>query len=231
MVETSKPNTVLTAGANVTLTEAGGVLTIASAGATGPQGPPGPAGQQGPPGEPGQTGPQGPAGQQGPLGQPGPQGPQGPPGETGPAGPQGQQGPPGPAGMAQYSETEVLQANAVPLADRTAKTIAQIALQAGEYEVNGSVHFSGGTSTSITVLAASLSKVADTLDLAPGHFNSQVTGQGRTAFALPFGISSMVLPLVRFNLAAAATLYLVGRADFGSGNANAFGQIAARKVS
>lgn len=228
------------------------IITLMRKGSVGAQGPQGPIGPAGPAGPDGPQGVQGPAGAIGPAGPEGPQGLQGPAGLQGLQGPAGATGPAGTtswggivdkpsayppsahqhviadiAGLHDYYEAAVAQASAVALVTATAKTIASVALTAGDWDVVGVVHFTGASNAGVTLMAASVSQTNNTLDLSPGRFDSNNQGTSRTAFGTPFAISTVSIPVTRVNLPTAGVVYLVARCDFNN-TASAFGKLSAR---
>lgn len=122
----------------------------------------------------------------------------------------------------------VLSGAATALVTATAKTVTSIALTAGDWEVLGTVGFVTAATTSVTVFAASLSLVTNTLDTAPGVY------QSRSLAALVPGASATLNVLganaSRFSLAAPASVFLVASSTFTVAGMSVYGKIEARRM-
>lgn len=125
--------------------------------------------------------------------------------------------------VGEWAETVTTFAAPVALATGTAKTIAQVDLQAGDYDVGGQVQYKPAAGTTTTDTVASLSLTTNTLDAQ----------ELRNVFNAPLGAGlSVTLPLARrrFSLAAPASVFLIGYADFAVSTAAACGFINARRM-
>jgi len=117
--------------------------------------------------------------------------------------------------------------SATSLTNGTPKTITSISLTAGDWDVFGSVGFTG-TGTGIGNLTGCVSATDNTLETAPngGAFYSMLA-----AFANLSG-GNDVIPVGqrRVSIASTTTYYLVALCGFGGGTVSGFGYIGARRV-
>ena len=117
------------------------------------------------------------------------------------------------AGMVgEYIESAIAIGTNTALTTATATNLTSVSLTAGDWDVGGNIQFGGAATTTVTYLSAGLSDTSATLQSAPTSRLTQLYCANGTAFAsLPVGLT--VGP-VRFSLAAATTIYLVGQANF-----------------
>lgn len=122
----------------------------------------------------------------------------------------------------------VLSGSAVSLTTNTAANVTSLALTAGDWEVYGNVGFVTAASTSLTILAQSISQTTNTLDTAPGVYASQfMNATVPTASA----VRNVFTPTVtRISLASTTTVYLVAFATFTASTLLAYGKIYARRA-
>lgn len=128
---------------------------------------------------------------------------------------------------------EFIQASAASpgtsLTTGTGANVTSISLTAGDWEVNGSIWFTGNAATTVSQVNASINIVTGT-----------VTGTGVTSRSLmvfigavaPFAVNdfSVSVGATRLSLAATTTVYLIAQASFAVNTASAYGQIRARRV-
>lgn len=113
--------------------------------------------------------------------------------------------------------------SAVGLTTATAANIANIGLTAGDWDVEGSVHFAGSSATE-TQKSAGISTTTATIptDGSEGYSGAQTTTTTTK--------DSITLSRKRLSLSGNTTVYLVGSATFSAGSVGAFGGISARRV-
>lgn len=125
-----------------------------------------------------------------------------------------------------YQETSLLIADKVALITDTAKTVVSLALTPGDWDVSGVVAYVPGASTSITFLRQSISATADTDGAA-------IASRASASAAVVPGATNTPnhdTPVVRLNLTAPATYYLVAHAVFSVSTLSAYGIIRARRI-
>lgn len=119
--------------------------------------------------------------------------------------------------------------SAVTLATGTPADITGILLTAGDWDVDALVTFTGGTTTTVTKVQASISLTAGTLDASTMRLAQQPC-YGLAPFN--FGGVAMCVGTTRVTVANAATqiVHLVAESTFGTSTAAAYGGIRARRV-
>lgn len=117
--------------------------------------------------------------------------------------------------------------SAVSLTNATAADITSISLTAGDWDVWGDIHFTGGSTTIVKDIIGWISTTSATLPAANLYniVNYGVTGV--TIFAN--ASASFNVPQIRLSLASTATVYLSGYSDFTTSTCSGFGNIIARR--
>lgn len=124
-----------------------------------------------------------------------------------------------------YVSNSLASGSATGLTTGVAKTITSISLPAGDWDVQGVVHFVPATTTTVTQFAASISQTNNTFDAT--IFNYTSLGVAYTsASGAECAVNS---PIVRVSLASTTTIYLVAQAAFGTSTCTGFGSIRARR--
>jgi hypothetical protein len=115
---------------------------------------------------------------------------------------------------------------AVSLTTATPANIASISLTAGDWDVTGVVDYTPGTITSITILQQGIG-------LASATFGPQDTYSMETNAAEIPGANQIAnpTPVVRVNVTATTTVYLVASATFTASTLAAYGTIRARRCA
>lgn len=123
-------------------------------------------------------------------------------------------------------------ASAVSLTSTTAANVTSISLTAGDWDVDGTVDFNLAASTSVTVLAASISLTTATLGTQPGGsgLGTDPTTTINQAASVPGGLVVVSTPTVRISIAATTTVYLVASSTFTVSTNAAYGTIRARRI-
>lgn len=121
----------------------------------------------------------------------------------------------------------IASAAAVTLTTLTAKTVISLALTAGDWDIDGSISYTGDTGTTVSFLQGVFSNATDSLAGVIGAILSDAR-QGATEFSVVDYCA--VVPPVRLKLAAGATIYLLARAQFAVGACKAYGSIKARRA-
>lgn len=136
-----------------------------------------------------------------------------------------------PAGdVGEYISSTIASGSAVSLSNGSPSNLTSISLTAGDWDVTCETLFSGGTTTPVTTLIASLSGVSAGLSTnVPGEF-IQVPGYAADLFA---GGATYSLPAVgpmRFSFSVTTTVYCVAQVSFTPGTVSVFGLLRARRV-
>lgn len=129
--------------------------------------------------------------------------------------------------VGEYVESIVATGVALSLTTGVAKTITNISLAAGDWDVSGSVSFNGTGGASVTFIEGSISLVTNTVDLTVGR-NTQISQAANvsgsaTSHSLPIGP-------VRFSLSVTTVIFLIADANFTVGTMAGFGIIRARRA-
>lgn len=123
--------------------------------------------------------------------------------------------------------SSVLIGSAVSLTTNTAKDVTTITLSAGDWDIQGNVHFLFGATTSFTQLIGSVSATLNTLDTTtPG-------ASGRLGLAANVNggdIITMTTVPVRVSITTNTTYHLVAQAGFTVSTMTAYGFIRARRI-
>jgi hypothetical protein len=119
------------------------------------------------------------------------------------------------------------------LTSPSGKTVTSMLLTAGDWDVDGTVDYTFGATTSITLLACGVSDTANTLLAQTG--SSNVGTDPNTNLAQPASIPtaqpySQATPTVRVSIAVSTTIYLVAQATFTASTIAAYGTLRARRV-
>jgi len=129
--------------------------------------------------------------------------------------------------VGEYMENAIQAGSAVSVTTATPKTIAQITLTAGDWDVSGLVNGLTATSTSVTGYGASLSLVTNTLDTNAGKFSQTLSGAFVPGNSATLGIA---IPPVRFSVSGSTTVFLIADMTFTASTMTAYGIIRARRV-
>lgn len=127
--------------------------------------------------------------------------------------------------IGEYIEQVIPFGSPVTLVSNTAKTIASIALTAGDWHVWGAIVFQFTSTTSITAEIASLSNVNNGLPFETSYQYKHAAIVPGAAFPFAYNV-----PMLRVSLAASATYYLVALAVFTVSTCGGSGFIAARRM-
>lgn len=128
--------------------------------------------------------------------------------------------------VGEYIESVILQASATSLVTATPKTITSISLTAGDWDVSGVVYYLFPTSTTVTLIAGSISTTTNVSDTTSGRWSQLLFA----SFAPGNGtVMSQVIPTVRINVSSTTTYYLVAAATFATSTLTGFGAISARR--
>lgn len=129
--------------------------------------------------------------------------------------------------VGEYIESSILIGSAISLTTNVAANVTSISLTAGDWDVSGLTRIhSNSASTSFTQGLSSISLTSATIDPTynANIFCAAVVPGAGLNFA---GIST---PVARISVAATTTVYLVARAAFTGGTAQAYGIISARRA-
>ena len=131
--------------------------------------------------------------------------------------------------IGQYVSIALSSSSAITLSTGSATTIASTVLGAGDWDVWGTVVFTQGPSSIITVKAAAVSLTSSALPLLNvGGIVQDGTGAGLTGG----GASAVNIPPVRMSISSSVTgtTYLTAALTFSVSTAAAYGLLQARRV-
>lgn len=125
--------------------------------------------------------------------------------------------------VGEYVTSLVAIGSPVSLSTTVASNVTSISLTAGDWDVDGQVSFTEGTST-VTARSAGVTITTGTVptDGSEGYCGVQSTVTSE--------INSISLVKKRFSLSTTTTIFLVGKATFTAGTCGGFGVITARRV-
>ncbi len=130
--------------------------------------------------------------------------------------------------VGEFVEATVASGSAVALVSNTPKTVMSISLTAGDWDVSGAVWYTGGATTTVTLMASGISTVTNTFPTVGKTDRVQFVFAGTTPFATQ-DLAQMIGP-VRLSLSATTTVFLIGDLNFSVSTASAYGHIRARRV-
>lgn len=130
--------------------------------------------------------------------------------------------------VGEYIESVIASGSATSLVTGTPKTITNISLTAGDWDVGGNISFITATSTSVTGTIASLSGTTNVLDSTAGKqvggfWGAIVPGASTPAFNTPVGP-------YRLSLSGTTSVFLVAEAFFTASTLTGYGIIRARRI-
>lgn len=128
--------------------------------------------------------------------------------------------------LGEILEGDLAVGSATSLTSNTAKTVASVALTAGDWDVWFHCFFRFPATTSTTRLIANVSSLNNSLDAAVGAY----TDDNYSAGYVPVGDVFRLAGPRRVSLAAGATYYGVAFAGFSLSTLTVYGKIRARRV-
>lgn len=129
--------------------------------------------------------------------------------------------------VGEFASSIVALGSAVSLTTTVPANVTSISLTAGDWDLRGVIHFTGGATTTVSFLRGSLSSTTATEDVTVGHCAS-VFGSGSTMFS---SIDmAYTLPKLRVSVASTTTYFLVGRANFSVSTCSVYGGFFARRI-
>lgn len=121
-------------------------------------------------------------------------------------------------------ESDIAVGSAVSLTSGVTVNVTSISLTAGDWDVEGSVTFNPGATTSITAILAGISSTSAT-------FANKPSWSHRIAAFVPAApLGGYGLTRQRFNVSSTTTVYLVAQSTFTVSTNAAYGYISARRV-
>lgn len=116
--------------------------------------------------------------------------------------------------------------SAVSLTTGTPANVTSISLTAGDWDVWINARYTGGATTQVTNVLASINDTSATLDTTPGRIGS-LFANGNAVF----NTSTLDVPVgaARISLASTTTIYFVAQALFTTSTCSAYGVINARR--
>ena len=130
--------------------------------------------------------------------------------------------------IGEFVTSDIPSGSAVSLVSTTSKTITSISLTAGDWDVFGSVWFTGGATSTVSLLKGGVNTSTNTL---PANELQCVPFIAQTAVTA-FNVNDVgsAIPTTRLSLASTTTVYLVGQATFGVSTCAGYGLLSARRV-
>lgn len=123
--------------------------------------------------------------------------------------------------------SNILAVSAVALTSGTPANIATITLTAGDWDIEAMACFTGGATTTVTALRASISTTSATENLASPNF-AAIHFNGSTALAT-FD-QGFAIARNRVSISGNTQYWLVSRGQFATSTCSGYGQIRARRV-
>lgn len=127
--------------------------------------------------------------------------------------------------VGEHPSATVLAGGALALSTGIAKTITSITLTPGDWDVRGTVFSFPAGATIVSLAAAGLSLVTNTMPTLGEEGQIYIAGGSPTAtlYSLPTGVK-------RFSVAVDTPVYLVAQFNFSVSTATAYGQMSARRI-
>ena len=126
--------------------------------------------------------------------------------------------------VGEYVESKVLIGSAVALTTATQITLVSLALQPGDWDLSGFIHYEG-TATSVNERLAEICPTAAT-------FGTGDRGRAQLGVTANLTVTSeyWAIPTLRQNISVATTYFLVVRATFTGGTCLTAGRLSARRI-
>lgn len=132
--------------------------------------------------------------------------------------------------IGEYVSSIVTSGSSVSLTTATSANITSISLTAGDWDVRGMAVFTGGATTTVAHVSASVSQTSATMSATPGDFGDFPNYGGSTQFGGSVNYITVAIPAVRVTLTSTTTIYFVANASFGVSTCAAYGRISARRA-
>lgn len=127
--------------------------------------------------------------------------------------------------IGEYIFSNIPPGSSISLSNGVTSNITFISLQAGDYDVWGTVGFSPGASTTQTSNVGAISLISATLPTAPNN------GAYATQAGVAVGIATtFAVGMMRISIATSTAAYLGVNSSFGTSTQAAYGFIGARRV-
>jgi hypothetical protein len=127
--------------------------------------------------------------------------------------------------IGEVQRSKIAAGSAVSLVSVTAKDVTTITITPGDWDVSGSIFFTGGTGTTALNWQGGINTSANTLPVAPdGNYAViQASSAGVT-------LQGVTLPTDQWSVSVSTTLHLVAFSNFSGGVQTAYGVITARRA-
>ena len=132
-----------------------------------------------------------------------------------------------PGFVGEYISASLASGSAVALTTNTPSNIVSITLSPGDWDCWVDGYFTGGNTTTVESLLASISTVSATLNQNNSNFTEWCQASPTTIFA--GGIFSIDVGPIRLSLSSPTPIYFVAQANFGTSTCSAYGIIQARR--
>lgn len=129
--------------------------------------------------------------------------------------------------IGEYIAASVALGAPIALTTNVAANIASISLTAGDWSLSGLIGFTGGATTTVSVLSGSLSTTSATPNTTSG-MRATAPSSGGT----PFNLSAveLAIPPTQISLGGTTTVYLVALATFGTSTCAGYGMLSGRRA-
>lgn len=128
--------------------------------------------------------------------------------------------------VGEYVFSNIASGSALAFTTTVARDITSISLTAGDWDVWINARYTGGATTTLIRVIASISTTTATLDANPGKIGIQFYNS-----AIVFNSTNVDISVgpFRIPLASTTTIFFVGQADFGVSTCSGYGIIQARR--
>lgn len=125
--------------------------------------------------------------------------------------------------LGEYQTATIASGAAVALTTATTANVTSLSLTAGDWDVTGTVDYTYGAGTNVTISQQGISTTSATLG-AQDTYTSVYTG------GVPTADQGFQTPTVRISISSTTTVYLVSKCAFTVSTNKAYGTIRARRV-
>jgi hypothetical protein len=128
--------------------------------------------------------------------------------------------------VGEYISSAVAVGSAVSLTTGTAANMTSISLTAGDWDVSTNMYFNLAATTTVTLLAASISQTTGTMDATTMGAENLL----RSASFTPAASMNILVGPLRISLSGTTTIFAVAQSNFGTSTNGVYGLLRARRV-
>lgn len=132
--------------------------------------------------------------------------------------------------VGEYVQSVIASGSAVSLVTTVDKNLTSISLTAGDWDVDAVFNFTGGATTTVNWLLATLSLTTNTRDNTLGRRTGRNYNASTIFNNIVDGIVTETVPPLRLSLSGTTTVYAVAQASFATSTCTVFGILRARRV-